>query len=280
VQIPAEMVHYGMTKTTQIRVARGIGESIAGTGVTANSILAGPTESEAWRGSRRNMTKQSQRVFPVRLAHEAVFSLNIGFAVAYALVTYISSTRGASLGRQVVSTFNDGLHLNKNGTVGLELAFVVPMAGVALFLLLLLLLLRLGAPALGRVILDPVACLTALGAAPACWIFAILSVRPGLVWFSGYPAWPRESGFSFVCLEVSAMLALLYAARKYRIPLWGSLAFLAVHYAFWAWYMWPDIVHRFWLTPSLALTAIVCPCSGLAWFLYASVNRDAMRSAA
>lgn len=45
-QIPAEMVHYGMTKTAQIAVARGIAESIAGTGVTVNSVLVGPTASE------------------------------------------------------------------------------------------------------------------------------------------------------------------------------------------------------------------------------------------
>ena len=43
VQIPAEMVDYGMTKTAQIAVARGIAESVAGTGVMVNSILAGPT---------------------------------------------------------------------------------------------------------------------------------------------------------------------------------------------------------------------------------------------
>jgi NAD(P)-dependent dehydrogenase (short-subunit alcohol dehydrogenase family) len=46
VQIPVEMVHYGMTKTAQIAIARGIAESVAGTGVTANSVLVGPTESE------------------------------------------------------------------------------------------------------------------------------------------------------------------------------------------------------------------------------------------
>jgi NAD(P)-dependent dehydrogenase (short-subunit alcohol dehydrogenase family) len=45
-QIPAEMVHYGMTKTAQIAVARGIAESVAGTGITANSVLVGPTASE------------------------------------------------------------------------------------------------------------------------------------------------------------------------------------------------------------------------------------------
>jgi NAD(P)-dependent dehydrogenase (short-subunit alcohol dehydrogenase family) len=38
IQIPAEMVHYGMTKTAQIAVARGIAESVAGTGVTVNSV--------------------------------------------------------------------------------------------------------------------------------------------------------------------------------------------------------------------------------------------------
>lgn len=46
VQIPAEMIHYGMTKTAQVAVARGIAESVAGTGITVNSVLAGPTRSE------------------------------------------------------------------------------------------------------------------------------------------------------------------------------------------------------------------------------------------
>jgi NAD(P)-dependent dehydrogenase (short-subunit alcohol dehydrogenase family) len=45
-QIPAEMIHYGMTKTAQVAIARGLAESVAGTGVTVNSILAGPTASE------------------------------------------------------------------------------------------------------------------------------------------------------------------------------------------------------------------------------------------
>ncbi len=46
VQIPAEMVHYGMTKTAQVAVARGIAETTTGTGVTVNSVLPGPTKSE------------------------------------------------------------------------------------------------------------------------------------------------------------------------------------------------------------------------------------------
>src|ERR1700680_2960916 len=44
-QIPAEMIHYGMTKTAQLAVARGMAETTAGTNVTVNSVLVGPTGS-------------------------------------------------------------------------------------------------------------------------------------------------------------------------------------------------------------------------------------------
>ncbi|WP_374948240.1 SDR family NAD(P)-dependent oxidoreductase [Mucilaginibacter sp.] len=45
-QIPAEMIHYGMTKTAQIAVSRGLAELSAGTSVTVNTVLPGPTASE------------------------------------------------------------------------------------------------------------------------------------------------------------------------------------------------------------------------------------------
>jgi NAD(P)-dependent dehydrogenase (short-subunit alcohol dehydrogenase family) len=56
--IPAEMVHYGMTKTAQVAVARGLAESVAGTGVTVNSVLAGPTASEGVGVFVEEMAKQ------------------------------------------------------------------------------------------------------------------------------------------------------------------------------------------------------------------------------
>ena len=45
VQIPVEMIHYGMTKTAQLAVSRGLAEAVAGTGITVNCVLPGPTRS-------------------------------------------------------------------------------------------------------------------------------------------------------------------------------------------------------------------------------------------
>ncbi|MSP95605.1 MAG: SDR family oxidoreductase [Alphaproteobacteria bacterium] len=55
--IPAEMIHYGMTKTAQIAVARGLAETVAGTGVTVNSVLPGPTLSEGVGDFMKKMAK-------------------------------------------------------------------------------------------------------------------------------------------------------------------------------------------------------------------------------
>ena len=45
VQIPAEMIHYGMTKTAQLAISRGLAETLVGTNVTVNCVLPGPTKS-------------------------------------------------------------------------------------------------------------------------------------------------------------------------------------------------------------------------------------------
>jgi len=66
---PAEMVHYGMTKTAQVAVARGIAEGCAGTGVTVNSVLAGPTASEGVTTFVAELAKQ-QRMTPADFEKE------------------------------------------------------------------------------------------------------------------------------------------------------------------------------------------------------------------
>jgi NAD(P)-dependent dehydrogenase (short-subunit alcohol dehydrogenase family) len=109
VQIPPEMVQYGMTKTAQVAVARGIAESVAGTGVTVNSILAGPTESEGVGAFVEAMAKQQNKSKPAIekefFDHVRPSSLLKRFATVdevAAMVTYVASelssaTSGAAL---------------------------------------------------------------------------------------------------------------------------------------------------------------------------------------
>ena len=58
-QIPQEMIHYGMTKTAQISVARGLAEMVAGSNITVNSILPGPTSSDGVSDFVESMGKAS-----------------------------------------------------------------------------------------------------------------------------------------------------------------------------------------------------------------------------
>ncbi len=69
VNIPVEMIHYGMTKTAQVAVARGLAESVAGTGITVNSVLVGPTRSEGVGAFIDQMAKQ-QDVTPAEIEKE------------------------------------------------------------------------------------------------------------------------------------------------------------------------------------------------------------------
>jgi NAD(P)-dependent dehydrogenase (short-subunit alcohol dehydrogenase family) len=108
-QIPAEMVHYGMTKTAQIAIARGIAESVAGTGVTVNSVLPGPTESEGVGGfvealaKQQNKSKQTiEREFFEQARPSSLIKRFATVDEVAAMVTYLagelsSATNGASV---------------------------------------------------------------------------------------------------------------------------------------------------------------------------------------
>jgi NAD(P)-dependent dehydrogenase (short-subunit alcohol dehydrogenase family) len=109
VQIPSEMVHYGMTKTAQVAVARGIAESVAGTGVTVNSILPGPTASEgvgafvAAMADQQNKSKQEiEKEFFEHVRPSSLLKRFATVGEVAALVTYVASelssaTNGAAL---------------------------------------------------------------------------------------------------------------------------------------------------------------------------------------
>jgi NAD(P)-dependent dehydrogenase (short-subunit alcohol dehydrogenase family) len=56
--IPKEMIHYGFSKTAQLAVSRGLAELTAGSGVTVNAVLPGPTRSEGVDAMLRSMAAQ------------------------------------------------------------------------------------------------------------------------------------------------------------------------------------------------------------------------------
>jgi NAD(P)-dependent dehydrogenase (short-subunit alcohol dehydrogenase family) len=108
-QIPAEMIHYGMTKTAQIAVARGLAETTAGTGVTVNSVLPGPTRSEGVGDFVKGLAKDKgvseadvERDFfanirPTSLLKRFATVEEVANMVVYVASEQASATNGAAL---------------------------------------------------------------------------------------------------------------------------------------------------------------------------------------
>ncbi len=108
-QIPEEMIHYGMTKTAQLAVSRGLAELTKGSNVTVNTILPGPTKSEGVGGFIESLSNEQNK--PVNEVEKDFFktmrptSIIQRFATTEEvanLVTYIASplssaTNGAAL---------------------------------------------------------------------------------------------------------------------------------------------------------------------------------------
>jgi NAD(P)-dependent dehydrogenase (short-subunit alcohol dehydrogenase family) len=108
-QIPAEMIHYGITKTAQLAIARGLAETTAGTGVTVNSVLPGPTASEAAEefvgkfaretGADRQSIERDffQKVRPTSLLQRFATTEEVGAVVAFVCSPLASAINGTAL---------------------------------------------------------------------------------------------------------------------------------------------------------------------------------------
>jgi NAD(P)-dependent dehydrogenase (short-subunit alcohol dehydrogenase family) len=109
VQIPSEMIHYGATKTAQLAVSRGLAESVAGTGITVNCILPGPTKSRgvvdfvdalpASEGKTFAMFEQEffQKVRPTSLIKRFSSPEEVAALVTFIASPLASATTGAAL---------------------------------------------------------------------------------------------------------------------------------------------------------------------------------------
>ncbi|MET0519731.1 MAG: SDR family oxidoreductase [Burkholderiaceae bacterium] len=108
-QIPAEMIHYGMTKTAQLAVSRGLAEAVAGTGITVNSVLPGPTRSRGVGDFVEALAKADgksfaayeqeffEKVRPTSLIKRFEAPEEIAAMVAYIASPRASGTTGAAL---------------------------------------------------------------------------------------------------------------------------------------------------------------------------------------
>lgn len=109
VNIPVEMIHYGMTKTAQLAVARGMAELTVGTNVTVNSVLPGPTASEgissfltAFATEQGVASEEAEKQFfetarPSSLLRRFSSTKEIGDFVAFVCSPLASSINGAAL---------------------------------------------------------------------------------------------------------------------------------------------------------------------------------------
>src|SRR5262249_18148 len=104
VNIPVEMIHYGVTKTAQIAVARGLAETTVGTGVTVNSVLPGPTYSEgvekfvADAAKARNLSaEQVQKEFFNTIRPSSLIKRFASSEEVAALVAFVASPRSSAI---------------------------------------------------------------------------------------------------------------------------------------------------------------------------------------
>lgn len=109
VQIPVEMIHYGVTKTAQLAVSRGLAEAVAGTGITVNSILPGPTRSRGVGEFVDALAKEQGKTFsefeqeffekvrPTSLIRRFAAPEEVASLVAYLASPLASATTGAAL---------------------------------------------------------------------------------------------------------------------------------------------------------------------------------------
>lgn len=106
---PAEMVHYGMTKSAQLSVARGLAETCAGTAVTVNSVLPGPTLTEGAHGFFDALARDSGRSFdettraffeqarPTSLLRRFITPDEVAATVTYLCSPLAAATTGAAV---------------------------------------------------------------------------------------------------------------------------------------------------------------------------------------
>jgi hypothetical protein len=223
----------------------------------------------------KTTSAQEPHARSMKRLNESLFSLNVGFAVAYALFAYDGSwyiaLRGPDFIRKVLVGFSTTLlriapvvvHMRTKGAILRsnlirEGVFLILIFGVALFLYLFVCAFERNR--LAELIFRYISGITALIAVPGAWFYVVNTTRrvsdPDMFW--------GTSGYIFL-LEVTIVGGLIYLLRNQ--PVWRGTFVFALHYLFWVFIV---VCDGHFLAPSVmsVLLSFLFPYSGFAWLGY------------
>lgn len=227
------------------------------------------------------MNSDSQRSEgKAKCLHQKLFSLNIAFAITYALFAYDSTSYMAvHAGPVVRSGLEDFAHLLRRiaplvvnhrtesehlySVIIRESVFALLVLGIALVLYLLVRL--LDQTAAGELLLVRISAVTAFVAAPSCWLYIVRATWRG----SQISSFWGRYGYFFI-VEAAVTGGLIYLVRKQ--PIWRGAFLFALHYVFWVALV---LYEPYWLafvTLSIPLS-LVFPFSGFSWLRYFQAHR-------
>lgn len=203
---------------------------------------------------------QTPRTNPLGIAHEFLFSLNLGLVarlvMAYANYYHTEAT--------LKLWFNRKLGLHPHSDVGGNAAFLLLALEITLSILLLLRVFSRTSAI--RAFLQYVAGIVSALALPFSWLYGAHLYEP----LPGAPNPPH----ALLLLELAAVTvcAVLYLLSMWPLPGWGGVLLLLLHYGFWGWLFLGG--PYFWLDPFKLLFPLTGLCSSLVWGQYVSAQRQ------
>jgi hypothetical protein len=212
-----------------------------------------------------------------RYLYEVLLSLNVGYAVALSVWTFVHRgdphtlsiyfmLPGERLLSGIAANIDRSRHLNVTGGTGHEIALMIFIFVIAILVLIFLRLIAL--TGLSPKILDFAGGIVALAFVPALWLHANQAA------FFPNPAFSFWASFHWSLFDIEGPLACaaMYYGRKGRLPLWVCVLILIFHYTWWLGWMWSDLywAPNWWESPMwvTAVFFVVFPASGFAWLFY------------
>jgi hypothetical protein len=229
------------------------------------------------------MESERARIFRMEHLHEAMFSLNITFAVGICFLAsgfrYIETSsspvpltdfRYLFLTRAFRA--NSALHLTYSSHVGQELTFIVSVLCLTVPILLCLRL--VAGSRLHHIFLTAVAGMTAVFAVPVCLYLSRWANIGAASADLATVHWQRLD-VTILAADIVCISSLIAFALIRHLSIWGGLVLLALHCGFWSIVLWHEVSRVDLISPLLSL--FIFPASGLVWLSYLKYPRSDVR---